>query len=139
MNKTRKPNAMLIELVIVILFFSISAGIILQLFVAAHDRSKQSTVDTCAVLMAEDLAECIAASTLPMDVFLAEDGWTRAGERHTKTAAASNERPLALTLDGLTEESAAGTLDVLTLSIADGERTVVTMPINRYLPKEATP
>ena len=75
MNSTRKPNAMLIELVIVILFFAISAGIILQLFVAASDRSGQSATDSNALLMTEDVAERFVASKLPVDEFFAALGW----------------------------------------------------------------
>lgn len=139
MNGARKPNAMLIELVIVILFFSISAGIILQLFVAAHDRSMQSDTDTAALLLSEDMAERFAASDLPLDAFLDADGWTSILGNHEKTLTPDGARPLRMALDGSTLDMGPGALDTLTLTVYDGERVCVTLPINRYTAREGMP
>lgn len=139
MKSTRRPNAMLIELVIVILFFALSAGIILQLFVAAHDRSAQNETDTAAMLMAEDFAERFAASRQPLDAFLEADGWAAQADARTKQVAREGATPLTLHLTGESEQAEAGTLDRLTLTIRDGGREAVTLPVSRYLPGEGTP
>lgn len=138
MNGTRKPNTMLVELVIVILFFAISASVILQLFVAAGSRSAQSTTDSAALLMAEDFAERFAASKLPADAFLEADGFTQEGETYARNAEAGN-RTVTLTVSGADEETGAGVLDTLHLAVYDKERAVLTLPVSRYLPKEDLP
>lgn len=139
MNGTRKPNAMLIELVIVILFFSISAGIILQLFVAANERGHQNDVDNTAMLLAEDVAERLAVSTQTLDAFFMGDGWVQKDDAYVRQESAYAGRRLQLTARGATEEREAGTLDSVELTIYDGDRAVLSMPVARYLPMEVTP
>lgn len=136
MNK-QKPNAMLIELVIVILFFSLSAGIILQLYVAAGDRTLQDATDSFATLYAEDFAERFAASDAAAEAFFLADGWSAAGDAYTKDIEAQNGRTLGMTADVSTVESEAGVLDSMTLTLHDGEREAIAIPVNRYMPKEA--
>lgn len=138
MNGTRRPNSMLVELVIVILFFAISASVILQLFVAAGARSAQSTTDTAALLMAEDFAERFAASKLPADSFLEADGFAQDGDTYMRTAEAG-KRTLTLAVTGENEDTGAGVLDALHLAIHDQERVVLTLPVSRYLPREDMP
>lgn len=138
MNGSRKPNAMLIELVIVILFFSISAGIILQLFVAASNKSIQSSADTSATLIAEDVAERFAVSREEADTFFSADGWTQTEDGYERqTQAAGRTYRVAVQCD--TQETAAGTYDAVTVSVYDGAREAIVLPADRYLPKEATP
>lgn len=50
-------NSFFIEIIIVILFFSISAAVTLQLFVAANNRAQQSSDLSVAVIKAQDIAE----------------------------------------------------------------------------------
>lgn len=138
MNTKRKPNAMLIELVIVILFFSLSAGIILQLFVAAHDRTTSSTVDTAALLIAEDFAERFAASDLPADVYLAEAGFVLEEDLYTRQTE-SNGRTLTINATSETTATEAGLLDRLQVTVLDGSREAVSLPVSRYLPREDVP
>jgi hypothetical protein len=52
-------NSFFIEIIIVILFFSISAAVTLQLFVAANNRAQQSSDLSVAVIKAQDIAEQI--------------------------------------------------------------------------------
>ena len=138
MNERRKPNAMLIELVIVILFFAISASIILQLFVAAHDRSVQSDVENTAVLTAEDIVERFAASSLGADAFFEDLGWIEEPNGYGLQTSVDGHT-LRLVSTGSTEDTTAGTLDDLTLTIYDSDREVVSLPMVRYTPKEDTP
>lgn len=140
MNKTRKPNAMLVELVIVILFFALSASIILQLFVAASNRSVQSATDASALLHAEDFAERFSVSPLGTEVFCIKDGFENTAEGNfAKTLEAANGRAVRMVVSGEVEQLDAGVLDDLSLTLYDGERTIVHMPVSRYTPKEVTP
>ncbi|MFA0814193.1 MAG: type II secretion system protein [Anaerofustis sp.] len=55
MNKGRNPA--LIELIIVIFFFSLSATVIVQLFMASHDYSMQSRLDGNILVATQDWME----------------------------------------------------------------------------------
>lgn len=61
-------NSFLIEIVIVICFFSISAVAILQLFVAANNRAQQSRDLSVAVIKAQDIAEQIKGLSSPEEL-----------------------------------------------------------------------
>ncbi len=52
-----KKNPALIELIIVIFFFSLSAAIIVQLFAASYQISRQSYRESIAVIRAQDIIE----------------------------------------------------------------------------------
>lgn len=62
MERLEKTRAFLTEFIIVILFFTISSVITVQLFVAANKNSSQSMLITKGYLMAEELAEEIKAN-----------------------------------------------------------------------------
>lgn len=135
MNGARKPNAMLIELVIVILFFSISAGIMLQLFVAANDRGRQNSVNSTAVMLAEDTAELFAASHDTLEAYFSDAGWVLSPEGYERSIE-MDDRLLRMVAQGETEQTEAGTLDTVTLTVYDGERAAVILPMARYVPGE---
>ncbi|MEG2770399.1 MAG: hypothetical protein RR902_06225 [Oscillospiraceae bacterium] len=57
MKHTSKSSLFLMELIIAILFFSVSSAICVQLFVTAHLKSESSVNLNLAVLQAETVAE----------------------------------------------------------------------------------
>ncbi len=59
MDRTGKTRAFLTEFIIVILFFSVSAVITMELFVTAHNKSNLSTEKTNAGIEAQLLMETI--------------------------------------------------------------------------------
>lgn len=61
-SELRHSNLFFIELMLVLLFFSISAAVILQLFVAADNRQKQSDRIEKAVICAQSVAEAFSVS-----------------------------------------------------------------------------
>lgn len=137
-NKRTKPNALLIELVIVLLFFSLSASVILQLFVATHDKSLRSRVDSAAMAMAEDLADRFYTSDLDAEAFFAADGW-RAVDGSRERDVQIEQRNLRFVVSGAQTVAAAGVLDDLTLSVYDGDLNTITLAIARYRGGEVRP
>lgn len=61
-SELRHSNLFFIELMLVLVFFSISAAVILQLFVAADNRQKQSNRIEMAVICAQSVAEAFSVS-----------------------------------------------------------------------------
>ncbi len=138
MKKAGKPNSLLIELVIVLLFFSLSASVILQLFVATHDKSVRSRVDSAAMTMAEDLADRFYVSELNADAFFLADGWQQSEGTQQRSVLVEG-RTLRFVVSGENTATAAGTLNDLKLNVYDGELTVLTLPIARYRSGEVRP
>ncbi len=139
MSKTGKPNSLLIELVIVLLFFSLSAVVILEVFVAAHDKSVGSVVGSEGTFMAEDLAERFYASSMDPEAFLLEEGFVKAGENLYAHEARVNKYIITLSAAVSREQEPWGSLDTIELTLRFGNSAFLTVPAVRYMPKEGTP
>lgn len=70
--KKSGPAAFLLELLFVLLFFSLSAAVTLQLFAGAHSRQRESALISEALERGQDVAECFRAKGTAL---FAED-WT---------------------------------------------------------------
>ncbi|MCL2817074.1 MAG: hypothetical protein FWD39_01640 [Clostridiales bacterium] len=62
MRLSSKSVTLLAEMIIVIFFFGIISTVTLQMFVAAHKKSGQSSAVSAAVLKAQEAAECFKQS-----------------------------------------------------------------------------
>lgn len=123
----------MIELVIVLLFFSLSMSIILQLFVAAYEKKIDNILCNTATIMAEDILERASASTLAIDDFFIEEGWMYEEGRYVQDAEIDG-RAVRLTASGAREATTGGMLDNYLLTVQYGDREIITLPIVRYLP-----
>ena len=65
-RESSRANALLVELLLVIFFFMISAAILVQLFANARHKSMQAQYATAAISEAQNCAE---------DLYAANDGW----------------------------------------------------------------
>lgn len=68
-----KSNVLLTELVIVILFFALTAVTVMQVFVAAHQKSRHSALVSKATVVAQDIAEQLSGERQPERVLLQND------------------------------------------------------------------
>ena len=68
MKSGSRSNALLVELLIVVLFFMISATFLMQVFSAARMQGEKSGILTQASQDAQNIAEKLAASTDPAAV-----------------------------------------------------------------------
>lgn len=76
MKTAGKKNPALVELILVILFFSLSSTVLVQLFVRAKDMSETSRAQTMGLVFAQDWIEQWKANPAhPETVFLADEGW----------------------------------------------------------------
>ena len=71
MNTAEKRNPALVELILVILFFALSAMILVQVFVKAHVLSEESRSRTLGMVLAEDLLEQWKENGKDADAFAA--------------------------------------------------------------------
>ena len=131
MKNGSRANALLIELLIVILFFMFAATTLVELFGAARERSRRAEILSAAALASQNAAEALydAEETEPwlkeMGFAQEENGWIR------------EEDGYALRVTEEKNETEAGVLrTVIVAAEYDGE-TILALPSVRYLEKEA--
>lgn len=75
--KTEKKNLALLELILAILFFALSAAVLTQVFVKVKTMSDLSRAGTLGLVVAEDLAERLKVAPWDAERILpAKAGWT---------------------------------------------------------------
>ena len=130
--RTRK-NVLLIELIVVIFFFSISAAITLQVFALAYQRSHESSDTTFALVIAQDWAEQSSMGADPEETLI-EGGWIMADGLYLW----NGEGKFPMTAEISREATAAGEIVsvVFEVYIAGPCETklLYTLPVDRYIP-----
>lgn len=130
----QKSNVMLMELIIVILFFSIATTITLQVFVLAHQRSNESLRMTYALNEAQDWAEQLSASRNP-EALLQETGW-KGGEGAYELKSLDDKYTLVLNTSK--EQTAAGEMLTARIEVYDDvpadRPLLVSLSVKHYLP-----
>ena len=130
MGKGNRMNALLVEILIAVLFFALSATVILETFVAAHVQSERAGARSGAMADVQNWAgQVYAAEDVPALLSAAgfaetENIWTLGCEDYDLTVA-------------LTEEpTAAGTLLTAEIQAADAEEILISIPCVKYIPGE---
>ncbi|MEG0741253.1 MAG: hypothetical protein RSB91_03965 [Clostridia bacterium] len=132
--KNSKGNMLLIELIIAILFFSLSQVVIVQVFATAQQKTVESKLLKTALAQAEDVAEQLSLTATP-DELLLRLGFMGADGYYVLTNAAGFD--LYVTLQRLSQP--AGQLRTATITVRSDARELFTFPCACYLPKEAQP
>ena len=133
MKEGSRANALLVELLLVIFFFMISAAILVQVYADAKLKSRTAYATNASMLEAENIAEDLYSAEDPEAVltgygFAAEDGgWTLRKDGYL----------LQVTLR--VEETPSGMLRTYDISGVEGGKTLLTLPSTRFIPKEVSP
>ena len=134
MKKHSSANILLIELVLVILFFMLCVATIVEMFGLARMKSAYAKAGSQAMLIVENLEERLAGAgdagaELERDGFVLEDGtWVLQGDRYTLSAAESEEK------------TEAGTLRTVEFSaVQKTGQQIFVLPVVNYLPGEVSP
>lgn len=134
MKKHSTANILLVELVLVILFFMLCVATIVQMFGLARMKSAYARAGSQAMLTVENLEECLAgeadaAAELEKSGFVLADGrWEKNEERYTIYAVETHE------------ETEAGMLRTVTFTAEQNTGKVLfELPVVNYLPGEVSP
>ena len=133
MKEGSRANALLVELLLVIFFFMISAAILVQVFADAKLKSRTAHATNASMLEAQNVAEDLYATDSPVAVlddygFNEKDGiWTLEKDGYLLKVTVSEE------------ETEAGVIRTCEVSGIEGEKTLLTLPSTRYIPKEVSP
>ena len=138
MKKQSTPNLMLTELVIVLFFFSLSAAVILQLFVASHNASVKSEMLNAATLRAEDISNRFSAAE-DAEAFFASIGFENEGEDQLVKRDLIGTRNVIFSLTGGRQDADSGAFYHYQLTAIHDQDELLSIPIARYIPKEEQP
>lgn len=127
-----KSNLVLLELLIALTFFAVSAMIASGVLARAHQIGLDSRRTTEALFIAQDWAERIAASDDPSSLITsagapAEGGYAIEQDGYTVLAAITSEA------------TDAGTLYDIRLTVSAKGKALITLPASRYVPGEVSP
>ena len=131
--KRYQGNILLIELLIVILFFSLSQVVMVRVFASAHEKSHNSVQLRHALMACQDVAEQLSVSEEPDALLLRMDFNGEDG-----TYFRCDESGFDVYVHCQREETAAGTLLTSTVTAQKENREILTLPVSLYVPKEGS-
>lgn len=124
--KKGKSNALLVELLIVTLFFALAAAVLVEVFAAAGNQSGTAERLNQAQTRAQDVAEQLYAAADPQ-AWLAENGFTQDGETFVRD---EDRFRLEATLSG--EQTESGSLLRAEVRAMDGDEALIALPVTKY-------
>ena len=133
MKSGSRANTLLLELLVVILFFMFAATTLVEIFGLSRQRSRKAGEIAAAVLEAQNVAEALYDAGDP-EACLRELGFTGAEGAWTLENA---EYTLRVTEEN--EETEAGLLRTMRVDAEVEGDEVLSLPSVRYLEKEAAP
>ncbi len=125
--KTGRGNTLLVELLVVILFFALSQTIVLQVFTKAQQINHESEATHRALTQARDVAETLAVSD-DAQAALAQMGFT--ADASGLLVAQGDGYRLTATVSSLTQTT--GSITTVTLTAIQHGAEVFTFPATRY-------
>lgn len=133
MKEGGRANALLVELLLVIFFFMIAAAILVQVYGDAKLKSRTAQATNSAMLEGQNIAEDLYGSDDP-DAVLKEYGFTE-----QDGVWVLEKKGYVLQVTPKTEETESGVLRTYEVAGIEGEKTLITLPSTRYIPKEVSP
>ena len=133
MREGSRANALLVELLLVIFFFMIFAAILVQVFSDAKQKSRTAHATNASMLEAQNIAEDLYAADNP-DAVLADYGFAAGSDSWTL-----QRDGYLLKVTFREEATGSGTLRTYDISGIEGEKTLLTLPSTRFIPKEVSP
>ena len=132
MAKGRRQSALLVEIIIAVLFFALSATVILDVFSTAYGRSAYAQASNEAMVEAQNLSELIYVSE-DAEALLSGEGFIKTGEEWLREG-----QSYTLRVRFEREEAGAGELFTARIAALSGETTLIELPCVRYIPGEVT-
>jgi len=129
--KRYQGNILLIELLIVILFFSLSQVVMVRVFASAHEKSHDSVQLRHALMACQDVAEQLSVSEEPDALLLQLDFNGEDGNYFR-----CDEHGFDLYVQCQREETPAGTLLCSTITAQKDSKEILSVPVSLYVPKE---
>ena len=132
MRNGKKQSALLVEIIIAVLFFALSATVILQTFAAAYKQGVYASTCNDAMAMAQNLAGRLYVSDAP-EALLEAEGFSAEGNVWSMDA---QRYTLQVKFD--TTATAAGEIYTAQISAIRNDEVFLEIPCARYVPGEVS-
>ena len=133
MREGGRANALLVELLLVILFFMLGATTLVELFANAKHRTMQARATNTAIMEAQNIADDLYGTDDP-DAVLKALGFSEADGAWTL-----EEDEYTLKVTQQEEAAESGVLRTFTVSATGDGVDLFSLPSTRYIPKEVSP
>ena len=137
MGNGRRQNALLVEIIITVLFFALSATVILEVFSTSYLQTTYADACNSAVAEAQNLAALLYTTDAP-EALLESEGFSFDGSvwRHLEDDdnESDNNYVLQITLDIAQMES--GELREAVITAVRGDNVILEIPSAHYIPRE---
>ena len=133
MTKGGRQSALLVEIVIAVLFFSMAATVILNVFATAYRQSSYAGALSTSTQEAQNLAERLYLSDDPQ-AMLEGEGFV---QDDSVFRLATGEYELAVEFNN--EQGAAGELRTANIVVLRAGERIIELPVARYIPREVAP
>lgn len=128
-SRPTRSNALLMELLIVVFFFLVAAGVILNLFLAVSDQAQGARRLSLAAQIAQTAAQKIAANE---DATEALDGYSVASDgKYRKT-----DQGLDIVIQTINENMESGVMRGADIEVYYKDTCLYAIPVRRYWPGE---
>ena len=125
MVKHNRQNTLLMEILIVVLFFALCSTVILNVFVGAHNQSERAGAQADALIAAQSLADRLYAADERKDA-LRQSGFAEDEDGAWHLHCGATACP-------------AGTMETAQVTARRQEKTLFSLPSARYVPEEVAP
>ena len=130
MGNGRRQNALLVEIIIAVLFFALSATVILEVFSTSYLQSTYAEACNDAVAEAQNLAALIYVCDAP-DVLLESEGFALEGDIWQRE---EEHYVLQVALD--ITQSDSGEMRKAQITALRGEKEILELPCAHYISRE---
>lgn len=130
MGNGKRQSALLVEIIIAVLFFALSATVILEVFATAYQQTTYAATCDVAMEEAQNCAELLYASDDP-EGLLASEGFVQEGAAWARAGAG-----FELRVELGAEAAGSGELRTAQITALRGEEALLTLPFARYIPEE---
>lgn len=131
MGKGSQLNTLLVEILVAVLFFALSATVILDAFVIARSQSRGAAAINDALAQAQDVADTLYLDGADAEASLLSAGFAREGDAFVREGT-----DFTLTVTLAEEAAGAGALHSATVSADSNGKALFELPCSRYLPEE---
>ena len=133
MNNHNRSNSLLIELMMVILFFMLSATVLIQVFAKAHVIRERSKLKTDALQYAQNTADMLYAGE-DMQAVLEELGFSVSEDDTWERSVEGEDGSPSFTaqITVTQQENAAGTLSGMEITILQKDDVLFKLPCARF-------
>ncbi len=127
-------SLMLLELALAILFFALSAAVILQVFAGTHQKSVESETLVMSTFLAEDVVNAFQTSDESVAAFFKNQGYEE-NETGFENKVIVNGCEYIIAIESNLTQGSHGSLDQGSVRVEHLERPVIEIPFARFTSK----